>query len=86
MSVSLWAYKESCDGRRCCGDCDYCSHRPEEDDEDESEFVVEISPRYNDSLPTIHENFMSESAAKLYVDVFNKHNTVYKAEYYEVIN
>jgi len=26
MSVDKWAYDpEKCDGRPCCGDCDYCS-------------------------------------------------------------
>ena len=24
MSVSLWRYSESCDGKPCCGDCDEC--------------------------------------------------------------
>ena len=24
MSVSLWRYSESCDGKPCCGDCDLC--------------------------------------------------------------
>ena len=24
MSVSLWAYTESCDGKPCPGDCDNC--------------------------------------------------------------
>ena len=24
MSVSLWRYSESCEGKPCCGDCDLC--------------------------------------------------------------
>lgn len=34
MSVSLWAYTESCDGRPCSGDCDLCG-KAEEDEEEE---------------------------------------------------
>lgn len=35
MSVSLWAWDESCDNETCCGECDLCKHRPEDEDEDE---------------------------------------------------
>lgn len=40
MSVSLWAWTESCDNERCCGECDLCSkldealaHREENEDD-----------------------------------------------------
>lgn len=33
MSVSKWAWRESCDGDYCPGDCDYC--RKAEEDEEE---------------------------------------------------
>lgn len=33
MSVSLWAYSpEKCDGDYCCGECDKCSKRWEDDE------------------------------------------------------
>ena len=32
MSVSLWRWSEKCEGKPCCGDCDFCE---EEDDEEE---------------------------------------------------
>lgn len=34
MSVSLWAYTESCEGKPCPGDCDNCNKPEEEDDDD----------------------------------------------------
>ena len=36
MSVSKWAYTpEKCDGKPCCGDCDYCPLKYEDESEDE---------------------------------------------------
>ena len=35
MSVSLWAYTESCDGKPCPGDCDNCGRAEDEEEEDE---------------------------------------------------
>ena len=38
MSCDKWAYVPGvCDGQICPGDCDLCTHRPEEDDEDDDE-------------------------------------------------
>lgn len=37
MSVSKWAWRESCDGDYCPGDCDYCPKA--EDLEDETDIV-----------------------------------------------
>lgn len=32
MSVSLWAYTESCEGRPCPGDCDNCGRAEDEEE------------------------------------------------------
>lgn len=37
MSVSLWAYTESCDGKPCPGDCDLCRKADENATEEEGE-------------------------------------------------
>lgn len=29
MSCSKWAYRESCNGKPCCGDCDKCRYADE---------------------------------------------------------
>lgn len=31
MSVSKWAYTEECEGKYCCGDCDLCGEKPEDE-------------------------------------------------------
>ena len=35
MGVSKWAWKESCENERCCGECDLCNHHPEDEEEKE---------------------------------------------------
>lgn len=36
MSVNLWAYDpEKCDGKYCCGDCDFCNRTDDELEEDD---------------------------------------------------
>lgn len=45
MSISLWAWKPSCDKRECCGDCDDC---PESEREEEQETVDEWTGRYRE--------------------------------------
>lgn len=32
MSVSLYKWTESCDGHKCCGDCDECDKEQAEKD------------------------------------------------------
>lgn len=32
MSVSLWRYSETCEGKPCCGDCDMCGEEEDETD------------------------------------------------------
>lgn len=41
MSVSLWAWTESCDNERCCGECDLCRHRPEDEEDDDGESTTD---------------------------------------------
>ena len=38
MSVNKWAYDpEKCEGRFCCGDCDYC----DSEDKDVTDYLME---------------------------------------------
>ena len=37
MSVSMWAWTEACENEMCCGECDLCSKRYEEDDDGEND-------------------------------------------------
>ena len=37
MSVDRWAWTEECEMEICCGECDLCCHRPDDEYEEEED-------------------------------------------------